>query len=189
MTKHLKRDDLVKLAHAGETDASRDASPEVRYLMARARVVAHLGRDLTDDEKLTLRGLYTPGSKLVENADLRSWLLGEVGAEPAPDEGRKDDADKAPYDLIAPELLEDVAAVLKFGAAKYAPRGWEKGMRWGRPFAAAMRHLWAWWRGEATDPETGLSHLAHAACCVMFLLAYEKRGVGEDDRPKEKADV
>lgn len=99
------------------------------------------------------------------------------------DEGRKDDGGKTPYDLLAPEMLEDVAKVLAFGAGKYAPRNWEKGMRWGRVFGAAMRHLWAWWRGEKADPETGLSHLAHAACCVMFLLAYEARGVGEDDRP------
>lgn len=39
-----------------------------------------------------------------------------------------------------------------------------------RYFAAAMRHLWAWWTGEERDAETGESHLAHAACCVLFLL-------------------
>jgi hypothetical protein len=99
-------------------------------------------------------------------------------------EGRKDDQGKLPYHLIAPELLEDVAAVLDFGQKKYAPRNWEAGMAWHRPFSALMRHMWAWWRGEGVDPETGLSHLAHAACCVMFLLAYERRRIGEDDRPK-----
>lgn len=98
-------------------------------------------------------------------------------------EGRKDDAGKAPYHLIAPELLEQVAEVLAFGQKKYTPRNWEGGMAWHRPFAAAMRHLWAWWRGEQDDPETGLSHLAHAACCVMFLMAYNSRQIGEDDRP------
>lgn len=98
-------------------------------------------------------------------------------------QGRKDDAGKTPYDLLAPEFLEGVAQVLKFGAEKYSPRNWEKGLRWGRVFGAAMRHGWAWWRGEAADPETGFSHLWHLACCVMFLIAYEARGVGEDDRP------
>jgi len=62
-------------------------------------------------------------------------------------------------------------------------RNWERGMGWGRVFGAAMRHLWAWWAGEDKDPETGLSHLAHALCCVMFLATYERRGVGHDDRP------
>lgn len=94
----------------------------------------------------------------------------------------KHDTHKPRYDLIPPEALEAIAQVLTYGADKYEPRGWEKGARWGRYFAACMRHLWAWWRGEGDDPESGLPHLAHAACCVCFLLAYEMRGVGEDDR-------
>ena len=98
-------------------------------------------------------------------------------------EGHKADTGKAPYHLIAPEMLEALAVVLDFGAAKYAPRNWEKGMSWSRPFSALMRHMWAWWKGEANDPETGYSHLWHACACLMFLVAYEQRGVGEDDRP------
>lgn len=103
--------------------------------------------------------------------------------EDAPTEGRKDDSAKPRYDLIPPEWLDGPAQVLTFGAAKYSARNWEKGMRWGRPFAAMMRHMWAWWRGEKADPETGYSHLWHAACCLMFLMAYEARQIGEDDRP------
>lgn len=98
-------------------------------------------------------------------------------------EGRKDDGEKLRYDLIPPEFLSGTADILTFGAAKYGERNWEKGMRWGRPFAALMRHMWAWWRGERADPETGKSHLWHAACCLAFLMAYEARGTGEDDRP------
>lgn len=98
-------------------------------------------------------------------------------------EGRKDDSGKTPMHLIAPELLDLTAEVLAYGAEKYAPRNWEKGMAWHRPFAALMRHMWAWWRGDDRDPETGLSHLGHAACCLMFLIAYQGRGIGADDRP------
>lgn len=101
-------------------------------------------------------------------------------------EGRKDDGGKTPYHLIAPEMLEGVGQVLEFGAKKYAPRNWELGMDWSRPFSALMRHMWAWWRGEAADPETGMSHLWHAACCLMFLMAYEDRNTGNDDRPKKE---
>jgi hypothetical protein len=99
-------------------------------------------------------------------------------------EGRKDDSSKARYDLIPPELLEATAQVLTFGAAKYNARNWEQGMAWGRPFGALMRHMWAWWRGEEKDPETGMSHLWHAACCIAFLIAYEQRCIGDDDRYK-----
>ena len=96
---------------------------------------------------------------------------------------RKDDADKVRMELLPPELIEATAAVLTFGANKYADRNWEHGLKWGRCFGALMRHLWAWWRGEKADPETGFSHLWHASCCLAFLIAYEQRGTGEDDRP------
>lgn len=98
-------------------------------------------------------------------------------------DGVKFDGDKPRYDLIPPEALDGLARVLTYGAAKYAPRNWEKGMNWGRVFGAAMRHLWAWWRGEHKDPETGMSHLWHAQCCIAFLIAYEARQTGTDDRP------
>lgn len=98
-------------------------------------------------------------------------------------DGRKDDSDKLPMELIAPEFVTGIAAVLKFGAGKYDERNWEKGMKWGRVFGAIMRHLWVWWGGEKVDPESGLSHLWHAACGIMFLIAYEERNTGEDDRP------
>lgn len=103
----------------------------------------------------------------------------------ADNEGRKDDQDKIRMELLPPELLEATATVLTFGAKKYADRNWELGMKWSRPFGALMRHMWAWWRGEHTDPETGYSHLWHAACCVAFLIAYEQRRIGNDNRPKQ----
>ncbi len=81
------------------------------------------------------------------------------------------------------------ATVIEPGA-----RNWEKGMKWGRVFGAAMRHLWCWWGGQAPatlnfafgdlDDETKFSHLWHALCCVAFLVTYEQRGVGQDDRFK-----
>lgn len=111
-------------------------------------------------------------------------VIGMLTGDDAPaTAGRKDDSGKARHDLIPPELPEAVAQVLAFGATKYGERNWEKGMTWGRPFAAMMRHLWAWWRGEKADPETGFSHLWHAAACIAFLIAFEQRAKGKDDRP------
>jgi len=96
--------------------------------------------------------------------------------------GVKHDIGKPRYELIAPEFLHGLAKILTFGAEKYDDRNWEKGMAWGRPFGALQRHLWAWWNGEEIDAETGKSHLHHAACCLMFLSAYEARNIGLDDR-------
>lgn len=89
--------------------------------------------------------------------------------------GRKDDTDKLRWDLL-PESLEDVVKVLTFGAKKYSPDGWKQVPEaQPRYFAATMRHLWAWRRGEDLDPESGLPHLAHAACCVLFLGALKEK--------------
>lgn len=88
--------------------------------------------------------------------------------------GRKDDSDKVRYDLLPALALDEIAKVLTYGANRYGAENWrlvEHGRR--RYFAAASRHLWAWWRGERNDPDSGLHHLAHAACCVMFLLDAE----------------
>ena len=86
----------------------------------------------------------------------------------------KFDTDKLPLNLLSTEAMNQTAAVLKFGAQKYAEHNWRKGFAWSRPLAAAMRHLTAFNDGEDKDPESGLSHLAHAACCIMFLLEFEK---------------
>ena len=112
-------------------------------------------------------------------------------------EGRKDDSGKEPFDLIPPEFLFGTARVLGFGAKKYSARNWEAGMAWGRCFSAMMRHMWAWWGGKGPttknflfgeiDAETGFSHLWHASACLAFLVAYEERGVGTDDRWKGKS--
>ena len=98
-------------------------------------------------------------------------------------EGRKDDANKPRFDLLPGDALEEIAIILTSGASHYGDRNWEAGMAWHRPFGALMRHMWRWWQGEALDPDSGRTHLAHAACCVLFLISYEKRGIGKDDRP------
>ena len=60
-------------------------------------------------------------------------------------------------------------------------------MAWSRLYAAVFRHMTAWFMGEDLDKESGISHLAHAACSIVFLLTYVKRthhsGHGTDDRP------
>ena len=96
----------------------------------------------------------------------------------------KFDGDKLPVNLLSTEALNQTAAVLKFGADKYHAHNWRDGFAWSRPLAAAMRHIMAFNDGEDKDPESGLSHLAHAACCIMFLLEFEKTHPELDDRYK-----
>lgn len=92
-------------------------------------------------------------------------------------EGVKHDAGKLDLTLIPPALLEEVAKVLMHGARKYDRHNWTKVPDAPHRYAAALlRHVLAWQKGESHDPESGRHHLAHAACCIAFLLAFEQAG-------------
>jgi len=98
--------------------------------------------------------------------------------------GYKSDNDKDQYSLLPVDSLREIVKVLTFGAKKYEPYNWAKGMYYSRIYSALQRHLNTWWGKEDNDPETKLSHLAHAGCCILFLLAYQLRGMTKwDDRP------
>jgi hypothetical protein len=98
--------------------------------------------------------------------------------------GLKFDEGKPRYDLVPYDAVEEVVNILTMGAKKYSDRNWEEGISAGRLFGAAMRHLTAWWRKSGPDEESGKSHLAHAACCVLMLLAQELRKMDKfDNRP------
>ena len=85
--------------------------------------------------------------------------------------GRKFDGGKLQYGLVPPLALRETVKVLTYGAEKYEPDNWRRvpdGPR--RYFDAAQRHIWAYKTGEVNDPETNINHLAHAICCLMFML-------------------
>ncbi len=87
-------------------------------------------------------------------------------------EGRKNDDGKDRHDLIPVSALEQIVKVLNFGAAKYDDHNWTKVPNLdARYYAAAQRHLTAWRKGELVDADSGLPHLAHAGCCILFLLS------------------
>lgn len=94
----------------------------------------------------------------------------------------KYDTGKVRLELLSVPAMEAIAEVMTFGAKKYAAHNWRKGFEWSRLFGATLRHLFAALKGEDRDPESGLPHLAHAGCCIMFLLEHYLCGLGTDDR-------
>ena len=89
--------------------------------------------------------------------------------------GVKYDKDKPKWNLLPWDELEDVVKVLTFGAKKYAPDNWKfVDDANNRYMDAAMRHLVAHQQGETRDDESGESHIAHAICCLLFMLWHSK---------------
>ena len=104
-------------------------------------------------------------------------------------QAQKHDGGKPRLDYLDPYALEEVAKVLTFGATKYGAQNWRKGIEIGRLMAACLRHIFAFMRGENNDPETGLSHLAHAVCCLMFALWMLEHRRDMDDRSPNEPEV
>lgn len=98
----------------------------------------------------------------------------------------KYDAGKLDWVILPLGAVEDIIAVLKFGEGKYARGNFAagNGLSYTRVINAMLRHIFAFSRGEDNDPETGLSHIAHAGAGILFLLHYirNKHSYSNDDR-------
>ena len=101
-------------------------------------------------------------------------------------EGRKFDSEKPKLYLLPPKSIIEIGKVLTYGAEKYDAENWRKvDDLQNRYTSAALRHIFAHIDGEEVDEETGLSHLAHAMCCLLFKLEDELLGKGEEERTRE----
>lgn len=91
----------------------------------------------------------------------------------AEEEGMKFDKGKPRWDLLPLDIVEEIVKVLTVGAVDYGDNNWKK-VEEERYLAALLRHITAYQKGENNDPDTGLSHLAHAGCNLIFLLWKEQ---------------
>lgn len=98
-------------------------------------------------------------------------------------EAKKFDNKKVRTELLPIFALESIAGVFTFGAEKYEAWNWTKGLKYSRIYGALLRHLFAWYKGEDKDKESGESHLFHAGCCIMMLIETEEFRKDLDDRP------
>jgi hypothetical protein len=116
-----------------------------------------------------------PDEASIEGADVMNQMTEQL-LQSKPQQGVKYDEDKLQWSLLPFRALKEVVAVLGFGAKKYAPDNWQRVPDASTRYVdAAFRHLTDWQLKERLDGETGKSHLAHAICCLLFLLWFEQK--------------
>jgi hypothetical protein len=127
--------------------------------------VPYFENEFREKQKEYIRSILEPMSKFTQETE-----------KPL---GVKFDRNKPQWSLVPPGPMEEVVEVLSYGANKYSPDNWQHvDDPDTRYFNAAMRHIWAWRQGEKYDEESHKSHLAHAVCCLLFMLAFDEN---EDD--------
>lgn len=162
----MMHDDYFGTHHAGDVPAP---PPEEQTIASRESTFTLTGTPMPDGTT----SIYDPTGRFVPYSENPARHEFETG-------GIKDNRGKAPINLLPSEPLVEVAKVLAFGAVKYKPHNWMLGLPWPDTYDSLQRHLLAWNAGEDDDPETGLSHLAHAGCQLLFLLWYVLIGKGKE---------
>lgn len=88
--------------------------------------------------------------------------------------------------LISRAGLADVSRAFDFGARAYAPWNWMERI-WddatsAEYVSAVYRHLVAEHNGEPNAPDSGVSHVAHAAAGALIWLWHERRAGDEEGK-------
>jgi len=103
------------------------------------------------------------------------------------DEGKKFDQGKLDFSLVPVNAWKEIVSVLTFGKKKYGADNWKYvADSSSRYYSAALRHVTAWREGEVIDKESGKAHLAHAICCLLFLLYTDLLVIQYDKQSKEE---
>ena len=75
---------------------------------------------------------------------------------------------KRKWSLVHFKSLEPMIEVLEYGATKYAPKNWQKGLEKDEILESLQRHVAKLFDGEEIDQESGLHHIGHIMCNAMF---------------------
>lgn len=91
---------------------------------------------------------------------------------------------KSPMSVIPGPVMQELGLALMEGARKYGRHNYRvAGVRGSVYYDATMRHLIAWWEGQDTDPDSGLSHITKAIASLVVLRDAMINDMVTDDRP------
>lgn len=123
-------------------------------------------------QKVSKDGINTANVSSVEQVDFKSYApnVTQLRPEEKMNGGKKYDSEKPAMALLSPKGLEEEAKGMTYGAKKYGPYNWRKGIAVSRYISATLRHLTAVISGELVDPESGVSHLGHAKCNIGMAI-------------------
>jgi len=163
-----------------------EGAPELTVPSGPAPVVlAHLADAAASGypERVEVQGITYRriGTGYVSEDMLKSGFVTERKPAPAATGARFNNG-KLRMSLVPASFGRYCAAGLGYGALKYAPHNWLKGFDWSQVLDSLQRHLDAFKEGEDIDAESGLPHLALAACNLAFLIEFFDKGKGNDDR-------
>ena len=102
------------------------------------------------------------------------------------EEGIRKNEGKLKWSLVSFKALGPMVEVLEFGANKYAPNNWKRGLKYTEVCESLQRHLVAFMDKEDIDKESKLTHVGHILCNAMFLSYMFLFRKDMDDRHKDK---
>lgn len=106
------------------------------------------------------------------------------GVDNAEGAARRFNQDKVAYHMMPPYALEQVCRVFMMGREKYDEDNWRTGEGLSRIgcYNSLQRHVQAWLAGEDLDPESHLSHMAHAAWNALAIMELERLFPEKEER-------
>lgn len=109
---------------------------------------------------------------MVRKAEMTEFPTGAV---------RSNDAADVRFDLITPVGLRRLAETCAEGARKYGDRNWLKGIPASEMLNHAIRHIYLYLEGDATE-----DHLAHAAWNILGVCHFEESSPEMIDIPSRQ---
>lgn len=94
-----------------------------------------------------------------------------------------------PYDLVPfQEITDGFVRVAEFGAVKYEPWNWTKGLSRVQLIGSLLRHTFAYLRGQERDADSGLLHTDHILWNAVALTHNVHHDLEDGRRPEPARD-